>query len=255
MRNLSSKIFAFGLIAGVSCLGSGGVAFATPSTHVWSPSTDIQADRSFHLTSDLYIPSESDASGSKPNTVTNVGLEAGLWPIKDKLGVEFGFDLINGYGELDDYPLYLNAKLGATEDAAFTYSPALAVGIYNWGTENDKTDINSYYVKAARTLKVDDLNFGRLSVGWFWGSSDLLLDADGNTDHNGVLLAWERTMSEISDKFWVCVDYQGSDSGLGALAPGVSWKFADNVAIVLGYVIPNNDDLSETFTVQADVDF
>ena len=129
------------------------------------------------------------------------------------------------------------------------------MGIYNWGTESDKTDINSFYLKGARTLKFGDLNFGRLSVGWFWGSEDLLLDADGESDDNGVLLAWERTISEVSDKLWLCVDYQGSESGLGALAPGFSWKFADNTAVLFGYVIPNNDDLSETFTVQADIDF
>ncbi len=249
----SIKLLALGFAGMVMGTASG--VSATPSTHVWSPSTDIQADKSFHLTSDLYIPSENGASGEKPDTVTNVGLEAGLWPIKDKLGVEAGFDIINGYGQLDDYPLYLNGKVGMPEDAAFSYSPALAVGLYNWGMKHDKTDVNSYYVKAARTLKVDDLNFGRFSVGWFWGNSDLLLDEKGDTDANGVLLAWERTISELSDKFWVCVDYQGSDSGLGALAPGVSWKFADNVAVLFGYVIPNNDDLAETFTVQADIDF
>ena len=234
---------------------SGGSAFATPSTHVWSPSTDIQADRTFHLTADMYIPSENDASGTKPNTVTNVGLETGLWGCDNKVGVEFGFDLINGYGdELDDHPLYLNAKAGSVEDAFFDMAPAMAVGIYNWGTSSE-TDVNSYYIEAARTLKVNDFNLGRVSFGWFWGNSDLLLDKHGNTDDNGMILAWERTMSELSDKLWLCVDYQGSDSGLGALAPGFSWKFADNVSVLFGYVIPNNSDLSETYTIQADVDF
>ena len=229
-------------------------ASATPSTHVWSPSTDIQASGTIHITADMYVPTERDAAGDRPNTVTNLGLEAGLWPVKDILGVEFGFDHVAGYGELDDYPFYFNAKAGIPEKAFGEYSPALAVGGYNFGTEENKTDVNIYYVKGAKTLSVGDYSLGRFSVGWFWGDDELLIDQDLEADDNGVLLAWERTLSEISDKLWICVDYQGTESGVGALAPGFSWKFADNTALLLGYVIPENDDLAETFTVQVDID-
>lgn len=228
---------------------------ATPSTHVWAPSTDIQADGTLHLTSDIYTPSESDVSGSKPDTVTNVGLETGLWPIKDKLGVEFGFDHITGYGDLDNHPLYFNAKVGTPENALFEQSPALALGGFYFGTDRDKTDQDIYYLKGAKTVSLGDFPLGRLSVGWFWGNQDLLLDDEGNSDANGLLLAWERTLSEVSDNLTLCVDYQGSESGAGALAPGISYKLADNVSMIFGYVIPNNPDLAETFTVQVDVDF
>ena len=231
------------------------LSLATPSTHVWAPSTDIQANGTFHLTSDVYVPSEKDASGSKPDTVTNLGLETGLWPIKDKLGVELGFDNITGYGALDDYPLYFNAKLGTPENILFDQAPAVAFGGYYFGTKHDQTDQNVYYVKGAKTLTVSDFTAGRLSVGWFWGKDELLLDENGEPDSDGVLLTWERTMPEISDKLWLCVDYQGSNSGNGALAPGFAWKFADNVSVLFGYVIPNNDNLAENFTVQLDIDF
>ncbi len=249
MKNL----FCCGLLIGGGVLPS--VVSATPSTHVWTPSTDIQADKTFHITTDFYIPSEKDATGSKPDNVTNLGLEGGLWPIKEKLGVEAGFDVINGYGQLDNYPLYFNAKVGTPEGSLFQYSPALAFGGYYFGTENNKTNQNVIYVKGAETLTLGDFNVGRFSVGWFWGNEDVLLDQNGDSDADGVMLTWERTMSEISDKLWLCVDYQGSDSGLGSLSPGVAWKFADNVSMILGYDIPNNEDLAETFTVQVDVDF
>ncbi len=255
MKRINRKLagFTVGL-----CLVAGMVskdAWATPSTHVWTPSTDIQANGTGHLTADMYVPSETDSSGSKPNTVTNLGLESGVWPIKDKLGIEFGFDAINGYGELDNYPLYFNAKVATTEDALFEYAPAIAFGGYNFGTEHDKTNLNIFYLEGARTLKIGDLSLGRFSTGWFWGNDKLLVDNDGDADDNGVILSWERTMSEISDKLWICMDYQGSNSGMGAMAPGFSWKFADNTALLFGYVIPNNHDLAETFTVQVDVDF
>ncbi len=252
LKNTLLFWFGFGLLA-ISLFPD--LVSATPSTHVWAPSTDIQADRTFHLTSDLYIPSQSDVSGSKPDTVTNIGLETGLWPIKDKLGIEFGFDHIAGYGQLDSYPLYFNAKIGTPENVLFEGAPALALGGFYFGTKNNKTDQDIYYLKTAKTVSFDDFTLGRFSVGWFWGNQDLLVDESLNSDATGVLLAWERTMSEISDKLWFCVDYQGSESGAGALAPGFAWKFAENVSIIFGYVIPNNDQLAETYTMQVDIDF
>lgn len=227
---------------------------ATPSTHIWSPSTDIQADKSVHLTMDMYVPAEKDGRGKKPDTVSNFGLTGGFWPIENKLGFEGGFDVINGYEELDNYPFYFNAKVGTPEDALFALSPALAFGAYDFGTEYGKTNFNLYYVKGARTLKAEDFSLGRLSFGWFWGNSDLMLDDHGSSTGSGVLLAWERTMPMLSEKLWLCVDYQGSSIGFGALVPGFSWKFSDAVSVIFGYVIPNNSKLAESFTVQVDID-
>ena len=229
--------------------------WATPSTHVWTPSTDVQADRITHITFDSYIPSQRDASGNRPDTVTDLGLEQGWWFWKEKMGIEFGIDSMTGLGAADDYPLYFNAKLGTPEDAFFQYMPALAVGGYNFGTKNKLTNQDIFFVEAAKTIKFGEVNLGRVSVGGFWGNKDVLLDGDGKSDESGVILSWERTMSEISEKLWICADWQSSESGVGALAPGFSWKFADNVAMLFGYVIPNNKDLAETFTVQLDVDF
>lgn len=230
-------------------------AYSTPSTHVWSPSTDIQAHGTGHITADVYVPVEKDSTGSKPNTVTNLGLTFGYWPIKDKVGIEMGFDHITGFGSLDDYPFSFNAKAGISEDALFQYSPAFAVGAFGLGTEKNKTDNNILYIKTAKTFLINNFNLGRTSVGYFWGNDKLLLDKDGRKDSHGILVAWERVMKEFSDKLWICVDYQGTESGFGALAPGFSWKFADNVSLLFGYVIPNNSRLANTFTVQCDIDF
>jgi hypothetical protein len=62
-------------------------------------------------------------------------------------------------------------------------------------------------------------------------------------------------MTEISDKLWVAVDYQGSRSSYGALNLGFSWKFADNTSAIFGYDIYNDRDLANTYTVQVDIDF
>ncbi|MBN8550834.1 MAG: hypothetical protein J0M12_16080 [Deltaproteobacteria bacterium] len=252
---LTSRLTLLLATAAFGVLSLPHLAGATPSSHVWTPSTDIQSPDTFHLTYDTYIPSQSDASGSKPDTVTDLGLEAGVWPLKDKLGIEFGFDNITGYGALDDYPLYFNAKLGTPENTLFTGSPALAFGGYNFGTKHNKTNQNIYYVESAKTFDIQGFELGRLSFGWFWGNQHLLLDEDQNSSANGAIIAWERTVPEISDRLWVCVDYQGSQSGMGALAPGASWKITDKTSLLFGYVIPNNTDLAQSFTVQLDVDF
>ena len=36
---------------------------------------------------------------------------------------------------------------------------------------------------------------------------------------------------------------------------GFSWKFANNVSLLVGYDVYNNTDLANTATVQLDVDF
>lgn len=235
-------------------------SFATPSTHIWAPSTDVQAYGVGHLTSDFYVPVETDKEGNRPATVTNFGLTTGILPF-EKLNAEVGFDHISGYGALDDHPFYFNWKVGTPEDAFYGFFPALAVGEYMIGTKQQKkegeirTGNNIFYGKVAKTISIKDFSLGRFSVGYYRGDEELLLDANGNRDNHGVLAAWERTMTEISDKLWVCVDYQEGENGFGALNPGFSWKFSPNVSVIFAYDIPNNNDLARTFTVQCDIDF
>lgn len=228
--------------------------FATPSTHIWAPSTDVQAFKKWHLTSDFYFPSERDSAGNRPSTITNLGLTIGVLPF-EKLNMEVGFDHKTGTGDLDDYPIYFNTKLGIPEKALGEYFPALAIGIYDVGTENNKTDYNVVYGKLAKTINLGDFILGKLSAGYFRGDSTLLVDGNGNKDNDGILACWERNMTEISDKLWVAVDYQGSDSAYGSTNLGFSWKFSDNTSVIFGYDIYNNRNLADTVTVQLDIDF
>lgn len=249
---------------------SGGSAFATPSTHIWSPSTDIQAYGVFHLTSDMYLTTKGQdqqvggALGARPQTVTNLGLTVGVLPF-EKVQLEVGFDHIAGYGTYDAYPMYYNAKLGVPEGAFGDYFPALAVGGYMLGTKTGGearvnktsklgTDYNIYYAKAAKTIGP----VGRFSVGYYKGNERLLVDENSKSDESGILLCWERTMSEISDNLGLAIDYMGGDSSYGALSYGFSWKFAPNASVIFAYVDQNNDKLTaveDWFTVQVDIDF
>ncbi|MDD5584638.1 MAG: hypothetical protein PHV55_06260 [Candidatus Omnitrophica bacterium] len=229
-------------------------AYPTASTHIWAPSTDVQAFKTGHITADVYIPAERNADGTRANAITNTGLTFGLLPFK-KLNAEAGFDYKTGLGDLDDYPMYFNSKLGVPEDAFGKYFPALAVGVYDVGTRRNKTNYDVTYLKAAKTFSVKDFSLGRMSVGYFWGNDKLLLDKNGEKDADGILLAWERTISEISDKLWVCAEYQGTESAYGAMNVGFSWQFTKSTAVLVGYQFYNNHNLADTATIQLDVNF
>jgi len=229
------------------------LCYATATTHIWAPSTDVQPYRKWHLTSDFYVPTENNSDGTRANTITNLGLTVGVLPF-ETLNAEVGFDHKSGYGTLDDYPWYFNTKVGIPENAYGKFFPALAVGIYDIGIKNDKTDYNVLYGKAGKTFSIDNVSLGRFSVGYFKGDSKLLTH-NGKKDNDGALLCWERTMTEISDKLWVAIDYQGSRSSYGATNVGFSYKFSGNTSVIFGRDFYNDKDLADTYTVQLDIDF
>ena len=81
------------------------------------------------------------------------------------------------------------------------------------------------------------------------------MDKNGARDNTGAMLAWERAMPEISDKLWLCVDYQGTQSSYGAMNYGFSWKFTKNISAIVGYDVYNNPNSKSTVTCQIDIDF
>ncbi|RNC65619.1 MAG: hypothetical protein ED859_17270 [Desulfuromonadales bacterium] len=242
-------------------VSASGIALATPSTQIWIPSTDVQAFGTAHLGLDSYIRTSTKTAADQESRIRDnsfdLGLTVGVLPF-EKLQMEVGIDYLvygNGY---DDHPVYFNAKLGTPEDSLFKYSPAIAVGGYGFGTNADsdsafRTDNNIVYGLVAKTLPV----VGRLSAGYYLGNSATLNDEKGANDNHGVLLSWDRTLSEISDKLWAAVDYQGADNAFGALSFGVSWAFSKNVSVIFGYDIYNKKATggSSTFTTQVDINF
>ncbi|MDD4004178.1 MAG: hypothetical protein PHW69_03120 [Elusimicrobiaceae bacterium] len=228
-------------------------AYATPSTQIWIPSTDIQKYKTVHLNLDSYLVMQNNADGTRKAPQSVIGPTVGILPF-EKIQMEAGVDLIyQGSAALDNYPLYLHGKVGTPEDAWFTHSPAVAVGLYNAGVKKDLTNQNMFYGLAAKTLPVA----GRLSAGYYIGNDKVLLDEKGDKASDGLLLSWDRTMKEISDKLWFCVDYQGGQSALGALNFGFSWAFSENTSVLFGYDVFNNKDAAgkNTATVQVDINF
>lgn len=234
------------VLAALLLLASATAALATPSTQIWIPSTDVQKFGTGHLGIDNYVVTEGDGS-----PIYDLGLTFGVLPT-EKVQMEIGADyIVNGSGA-DDYPYYFNAKLATPEESLFSGSPALAVGGYGFGTKTDLTNQNVVYGLVAKTLPV----VGRFSAGYYTANEDVVYNPiTGEKDNDGLLLSWDRTLTEISPKLWAAVDYQGGENALGALNFGLAWSFADNVSVIFGYDVYNNSDLNDTFNTQLDINF
>jgi hypothetical protein len=174
----------------------------------------------------------------------------------DKVLLEAGFDYKKGFGRtLDKWPLYFNFKFGVPEDTYFKYMPAFAMGLYDIGYKRNYTNYNLLYFKSAKTLSLGKINLGKLSAGYFRGNGRTLRDKNGKRDNAGPILAWERVISEVSDKLWLCVDYQGTQSCYGAINYGFSWRFTKDISAIVGYDVYNNPNSKNTVTLQLDIDF
>lgn len=179
-----------------------------------------------------------------------------LWSPLGKIMAETGFDYKKGLGSFyDTYTWYFHFKLAVSEDAYFKNMPAVAIGAYDMGIKANKTNNNIWYGRVAKTLNIGKVNLGRVSGGYFVGNGKLLRDRAGLRDNSGALVAWERVMSELSDKLWLCVDYQGSKSSYGALNTGFAWSFTKDISVIVGHDIYNNRNLTNTITFQLDINF
>jgi len=257
------KSIIAGALAATMTLVSAGAALATPSTQVWIPSTDVQAYKTLHLNLDNYLRT-SKTDGYTANVVS-IGPTVGILPwekLQGEIGADFISDGSSAPGQsnnADSYPVYFHFKLGTPEDSLFKNSPAIAAGMYNMGIKSGVTNQNIAYGLLAKTLPL----VGRLSAGGYSGNAAVLRKPDANkpngsaSDNNGVLLSWDRTISEVSDKLWVAVDYMSGKNLNGALSFGASWAFSKNVSVILGYDIYNEPLTGgkNTVTTQVDINF
>ncbi len=259
------------LVLGVLCVGTALLGKATPSTQIWIPSTDTQPFNVWHLGLDNYLRATDKGRftpGTRDPNIYDAGLTVGVLPF-DAIKAEVGADyLVNGT-PYDDHPFYLNAKIGIPEGGLFTNSvslnsPALAVGGFNFGTNTRKssatrTDQNIAYVEMAETLPACGAlpSLGRFSLGYYQGNPDVLLGTDWKKANTGILASWDRTMSEISDKLWLAVDYMGGGNFNSGVSCGLAWAFSKNVSVIFGYDMWDKPDLagSNTFTAQLDINF
>jgi len=229
-----------------------GSAMATFSGQIWIPSTDVKGFKEVNISIDNYARFSSNADAGV-NTY-DVGVTVGVLPLekfKIEVGVDYITDNIAG-SDMAKHPANFNFKVGIPEDAFFKGMPAIAAGVFGMNTASDKLSANVAYGLIAKTFPV----IGRISVGGYNGAERTL----GAKTNNGVLASWDRTMSEISDKLWLAVDYMGGNNALSAVSVGGSWAFTPNVSLLIGANVynPGQKDLpggKPTFTTQLDINF
>ena len=221
------------------------IVSATPSTIIWIPSVDFQGYKTFHLGIDNYAYDfKNGRTGSGTAFPTDLGLTVGVLPDSIVLA-EIGFDYMTPQWS----PFLLNAKVGVPEGALADWSPAIAAGGFGFGFAKNVTDYNIFYGMVGKTFPV----LGRLEVGYFSGNKNLLVDlSTGSADNSGVLLSWDRQITEISENLWLAIDYQGSKSSFGALSYGFAWSFSKNVSVIFARDV-FNADFPSTFTMQLDI--
>jgi hypothetical protein len=246
------------LIAILMHVLTGELLLSTPSTQIWIPSTDFQGFGKLHLGFDNFLRLKN-INDTRGGTIFCAGITSGFLPFK-KLQGEAGIDYYTmSDGVYDEHPWLFNIKLGMPEVALFKNSPAIVFGVYNIGLGKKLTTYNMYYGLIAKTIPV----IGRISAGYYIGNKSVLLDENGNASNKGLLLSWDRTMSEISDKLWMAIDYQGGRNSYGVLNLGFSWAFSKNVSVLTAYDIWNNNKVlynshdfnANSFTVQVDINF
>lgn len=269
----SLKLFSCTL---VMLFATASAALATPSTQIWIPSTDIQPFKTFHLNMDAYFRSSGvgKASGDpakRDANILDIGPTVGILPF-EKIQAEIGFDyLVSANEPNDNHPWSGNFKIGTPEDSLFKYSPAIAVGMYNIGPTITGTTgslptaslitsgQNIAYGLVAKTIPAIGSipSLGRFSVGGYRGSRHALVNTNNTASSDGLLLSWDRTMIEISDKLWLAVDYMGGHNVDSAVNCGFSWAFAKNVSVIFAYDVYKEKTLAgnNTFTTQLDINF
>lgn len=234
--------FTIALLILVCCASS--LIQATPSTIIWIPSVDFQAYKSFRLGIDNYAYDFKNGKAFSGTAFpTDLGLTVGVLPfsiVQAEIGVDYFTPQLS--------PFMLNAKIGVPEGALANWSPAIALGGFAFGTHKNVTDCNIVYGIAGKTFPV----IGRIEAGYFSGNKKLLVDLAGSADNSGVLLSWDRQITEISENLWLAVDYQGSKSSFGAFSYGFAWSFSKNVSVIFARDV-FNADLPSTFTMQLDI--
>lgn len=247
------KLVARTLLAAVLTLSMSSAAMATFSGQVWIPSTDAKGFGEVNISIDNYIRFSS-ADNAGVNTY-DAGVTVGVLPF-EKLKLEVGVDyLTDGLQSEDsamsDHPIYFNFKAAVPEDALMKGMPSVAVGMFGMNTADSTLSANIVYGLVAKTFPV----VGRISAGGYHGAEQSL-----GSSNDGLLLSWDRSMPEISDKLWMAVDYMSGKNAFGALSVGAAWAFTPNVSLLVGANIynPFQDEkpgMKPTFTTQLDINF
>lgn len=202
-------------------------AFATPSTLITIPSTDIQAAGTWHLGMDTFVYT----TGSAAANFADFGLTYGVTP-----RIELGFDLVSPQNN----PVWLNGKVLFVKPDQFPV--AVAAGVYNAGF-TDAVNQQVAYVIGSGTVP----GLPARITGGLWQGNDKAL----GSDDSGIMLGLDKTVN----KWWFGADYMSGNSALGSTNVGVGYALTDKIGVIVGYDKFNASGAADAVNFQLDVNF
>lgn len=224
-------------------------ALATPTTTFWTPmSMDFQAPGVWHFGMDNYstLGKNGTANGGEAFPI-DYGLTVGKM-LSPKISSEYGID----YFSPTDEPIYLNAKLGYAEGALSPTSPALELGLANFGLRRGVTNQDIAYLLYGKSLPN---GLGRLMVSYYAGNAGVLKSSDGKVQNTGYMLAYDRPL--IPGKLSLAADYASGKNAIGGGGVGLGISFNKDASVLIGPVWFNDQGINGKmkWTAQIDINF
>ncbi len=174
----------------------------------------------------------------------------------EKIQMEVGVDALYP----SEHPYFFNAKIGAPEGVMFKGAPALQIGIFNVGTTKDVTNYDIVYGVIGKTIP----NVGRLTAGPYIGNSKVLVDAKGEKENTGYMVAFDRGLMTVKDaagneysRFVFAADYASGKNYIGGGGFGLYIYFTKDIDVLTGPVWFNEKDINGAWkwTTQLDINF
>lgn len=260
------KLIRKGFLAASALALLAGSASATPSTTYWTPATsDIQPYGVWHIGVDNYFTLKKSSEDTLPALPTDVGLTVGVLPY-EKLQMEVGIDFLSPTED----QFYFNAKLGTPEDALFSGSPALNIGIFNVGTRTKststaaRTDYNIVDVIAGKTVPTLFGHPCRFHVGGYYGNQDALVNGKGEKENTGFMIGWDMGIIRKKEhdggeyhKWIFAADYASGKNAIGGGGIGVYHYFTKDISLLTGPVWFNEKAINGDWkwTTQLDINY
>jgi hypothetical protein len=241
-------------LAAAASLAAADSALATPSTTFWTPATTYtQPFLVPHLTYDSYVAER----GMLQN---DYGLTVGFLPfekVQGEIGVDFFYS-----GFTQDW-FQANGKLTLVEDAVWSWSPALSVGITNAGFKKDVSDYHLLHATLGKTTPI-----GLFGVGGYYGAGSKVLwtNSAGSVERGGFMASWVSPDLVLNlpglNKIVLLADYSSGKNWFGAVGGGLAVYFTPAIDVITGPVFFTDKTFyRDTYgtdwmwTVQLDVDF
>lgn len=181
-------------------------------------------------------PVASQEGRDRGTTIVGATVGIPLFILKGEVGVDY---TAAGPEVAERNPVSLNAKIVMPELLFGRFSPALAIGVWNYWPEAGAGNANIAYGLVAYTIPLT----GKVALGGYHGSEKAL--GPGGVQ-KGVLASMDRLLTE---RVWLGIDYIGGKNARSSVNAALSYAFSKKSSLLLGYDFHTERRLSGADTV------